>query len=97
MDSVFAGDNYGIPHHWVDLWRTSCSEYFCRYSEITRSEFHNDNPNVCGPQRNPGSYNSAVGNPQVGGCKRIKGIKVNADFNALKRFHVCQPGVPPYI
>lgn len=72
-------------------------KYFCRYSEITRGEFHNDNPNVCGPQRNSESYNSAVGNPQVGGCKRIKGIKVNSVFNALKHFHVCQPGVPPYI
>lgn len=80
----------------MDLWRTSYSEYFCRYSEITRSKFHNDNPNVCGPQRNPGSYNSAVGNPQVGGCRR-KGIKVKSVFNALKHFHVRQPGVPPCI
>lgn len=36
------------------------SEYFCRYCEITKSEFQNDDPNVCGPQHTPERYDSAV-------------------------------------
>ena len=73
----------------------SRSKYFCRYCEITQSEFENNDPNVCGPQRTPETYNSAVNDIASGDGKDVKGNKVNSVFNALKSFHVCQPGLPP--
>lgn len=52
---------------------------------------------MCGPQRTPESYDSAVGDLQAGDSQDIKGIKVKSVFNALKSFHVCQPGLPPCV
>lgn len=75
---------------WVQNF--SHSEYFCRYCEIIRQEFLNDK-NLCGPQRTPASYDAAVLQAEDG--QSNKGIKVNSVFNALKSFHVCQPGLPP--
>lgn len=90
-----AGDNLGSYGIGGFTEKFSCSKYFCRYCEITRSEFEND-PNVCGPQRTPETYDSAVNDIASGdGTGDIKGIKVNSVFNALKSFHVCQPGLPP--
>lgn len=92
--SCIAGDNLGS--HGIGGFKEnfSCSKYFCRCCEITRSEFENNDPNVCGPQRTPETYSSAV-NIASGDGEDVKGIKVNSVFNALKSFHVCQPGLPP--
>lgn len=73
----------------------SRSNYFYRYCEITRSEFKNNDPNVCGPQRTPGAYDSTVNDLTSEDGEDDKGIKVNSVFNALKSFPVCQPGLPP--
>lgn len=90
-----AGDNLGSHSIGGFTENFSCSQYFCRYCEITRNEFQSDDPNICGPQRTPESYNSAVGDLQTGNRQDVKGIKVNSDFNNLKSYHVCQPGLPP--
>lgn len=52
-------------------------------------------PNVCGPQRTPEAYDSAINDLTSEDGEVDKGIKVNSVFNALKSFHVCQPGLPP--
>lgn len=90
-----AGDNLGSHTIGGFTENFSTSEYFCRYCEITRREFQSDDPNVCGPQRTPERYDSAVGDLQAEDRRHSKGIKVNSVFNALKSFHVCQPGLPP--
>lgn len=89
-----AGDNLGSHSIGGFTENFSRSQYLCRYCEITRHEFHND-PNVCGPQRNPENYEAALGHLQAEGIQDVKGIKVNSVFNDLKSFHVCQPGLPP--
>lgn len=90
-----AGDNLGSHSIGGFTENFSRSKYFCRYCEITRTEFENDDPNVCGPQRTPEAYDSAVNDIASGDGEDDKGIKVNSVFNALKAFHVCQPGLPP--
>ena len=87
-----AGDNLGSHSIGGFTENFSRSVYFCRYCEITKTKFEND-LNVCGPQRTPESYDSAVVQAEDGQGSR--GIKVNSVFNALKSFHVCQPGLPP--
>lgn len=89
-----AGDNLGSHSIGGFTENFSQSQYFCRYCEITRREFHDD-PHVCGPQRNPDNYEAALGHLQAEGIRDIKGIKVNSVFNNLESFHVCQPGLPP--
>lgn len=56
-----------------------------------------DEPNVCGPQRTPESYKSAVGDLQTEIDPDVQGIKVDSGCYALKSFHVCKPGLPPYL
>lgn len=59
----------------------------------------NDDSNVCGLQRTPERYDSAV---QADG-QDSKGITVKCStyqlhvsvFNTLKHFHFCQPAFPP--
>jgi len=90
-----AGDNLGSHGIGGFTENFSRSKYFCRYCEITQSEFKSDDPNVCGPQRTPEGYDSAVADLQVEDSPHIKGIKANSVFNALTSFHVCKPGLPP--
>lgn len=92
-----AGDNLGSHSIGGFIENFSCSEYLCRYCEITRHEFQSVDPNACGPQRTPEGYDSAVADLQAQDSAHIKGIKVNSVFNDLKYFHVCQPGLPPCI
>lgn len=89
------GDNLGS--HSIGRFKENFSRtnYFYRYCEITRSEFQNNDPNVCGPQRMPEAYDLAVNDLTSEDGEDDKGIKVNSVFNALKSFHVCQPGLPP--
>lgn len=89
------GDNLGSHTIGGFTEHFSHAQYFCRYCEITQSEFLSDDPSVCGPQRTPESYDSAVRDLQSDSSQAIKGIKVNSVFNTLKSFHACQPGLPP--
>lgn len=89
-----AGDNLGSHSIGGFTENFSQSQYFCRYCEITRHDFHDD-PIVCGPQRNPDNYKAALARLQEEGIRDVKGIKVNSVFNDLESFHVCQPGLPP--
>lgn len=89
-----AGDNLGSHCIGGFTENFSRSQYFCRYCEITRSEFVAD-PNVCGPPRTPETYDAAVADLQAENIQGVRGIKVNSIFNALESFHVSQPGLPP--
>ena len=60
-----AGDNLGSHSIGGFTENFSRSQYFCRYCEITQRMFHGDDPNICGPQRTPESYNSAVDDLQA--------------------------------
>lgn len=51
-----AGDN--LWSHSIGEFIENHSEFFCRYSEITRREFLND-LNLCGPQQSPDTTDSA--------------------------------------
>lgn len=64
----------------------SGSKYFCRYCKITRTEFENNDPDVCGPQCTPEVYDSAINVIASGDGEDDRGIKVNSVFNALKSF-----------
>lgn len=88
------GDNLGSHTIGGFTENFSCSQYFCRYCEITRSEFEAD-PNACGPPRTAEAYDAAVADLQVENIQHVRGIKVNSIFNTLESFHVCQPGLPP--
>lgn len=63
-----AGDNLGSHGIGGFTENFSQSQYFCRYCEVTQSEFHDD-PNVCGPQRNPEKYEAALGDLQSEGIR----------------------------
>lgn len=89
-----AGDNLGSHCIGGFTENFSRSQYFCRYCEITRSEFVAD-PNVSGPLRTPEMYDAAVADLQAENIQGVRGIKVNSIFNALESFHVSQPGLPP--
>ena len=89
-----AGDNLGSHCIGGFTENFSCSRYFCRYCEISRSEFHAD-PNACGPPRTPETYDAAVADLQAENILDVRGIKVNSVFNTLETFHVSQPGLPP--
>nr|XP_046250889.1 uncharacterized protein LOC124062276 isoform X2 [Scatophagus argus] len=67
-----AGDNLGSHSIGGFIENFSHSVYFCRYCEITRTEFEND-PNFCGPQRTPESYDFAV--LQAEDIHSSKGVK----------------------
>lgn len=87
-----AGDNLGS--HGIGGFNenfTSC--YFCRYCEVTRDDFKKD-PNLCGRQRTPYSYDAAV-SALSEESRDIHGIKQRSVFNDVANFHVCQPGLPP--
>ncbi len=89
-----AGDNLGFHCIGGFTENFSRSQYFCRYCEITRSEFVAD-PYVYGPLRTPETYDTAVADLQAENIQGVRGIKVNSIFNALESFHVSQPGLPP--
>lgn len=89
-----AGDNLGSHSIGGFTENFSRAPYFCRYCEITRDEFMSD-PNMCGPQRTPDKYDTAIDGLQAEANQGIRGIKTNSVFNTLKAFHVCQPGLPP--
>lgn len=91
-----AGDNLGS--HCIGGFSENFSraEHFCRYCLITRSEFQGD-PNLCGPARTIQNYNSAIDRIQAEGAQDVEGVKFRSEFNTLKYFNVCQPGLPPCV
>ena len=79
----------------MGLQRTSVAlDFFCRYCEITRSDFE-ANTNACGPPHSPETYDPAVADLQAENIQDIRGIKVNSIFNTLESFYVSQPDLPP--
>lgn len=88
------GDNLGSHCVGGFTENFSSSQYFCRYCEITKSEFEAD-PNACGHTRTSERYDEAVADIQAENFQAVKGIKVNSIFNNLESFHVSQPGLPP--
>lgn len=89
-----AGDNLGSHSIGGFTENFSRSQYFCRYCEITRSEFEAD-LSACGLPRTPETYNTAVADLQAENSQGIRGIKVNPIFSTLESFHASQPGLPP--
>ena len=89
------GDNLGSHCIGGFSENFSRSEYFCRYCLITQSEFQGGDPNLCGPERTPENYDSAVDRLQTEDTQAVEGVKFRSVFNSLKHFNVCQPGLPP--
>lgn len=96
------GDNLGS--HGIGGFQESFNpnvKYFCRYCEITNSEFQNVDHKMEFPKyykfRNPDSYDAAVDELKNSKTKvsNVKGIKCESVLNDLKSFHVCNPGLPP--
>lgn len=78
-----AGDNLGSHCIGGFTENFSCSQYFCRYREVTRSELYAD-PNACGPPRTPETHDTAVADLQSDTIQDIRGIKLNSIFNTLQ-------------
>lgn len=85
------GDNLG-SHCIGGFLEGFNSEYMCRYCLITNCEFHKK-PFTIGSIRTKESYDDSV--KSISGNQSCNGIKFSSHFNALKYFHVCQPGLPP--
>lgn len=90
-----AGDNLGSHCNGGFTENFSSSEYFCRYCLISPTQFQGDDPISCGPERTPESYKSAVDQLQAEDVVDVRGVKFRSEFNSLKHFDVCLPGLPP--
>ncbi|XP_039907141.1 uncharacterized protein LOC120745971 isoform X1 [Simochromis diagramma] len=98
-----AGDNLGSHCIGGFTENFSCSQYFCRYCEVTRSEFYAD-PNACGPPRTPETYDAAVADLQSETIQDVRGIKVfllhkprkrnQSREQKLKASSQCEPSSP---
>lgn len=94
------GDNLGS--HFVGGFTEnfSTSEYFCRFCDITRKQFH-DTPYSLGSNRNAVTYESdaqaASDAQQLSGkmSESVHGIKFRSELCRLTYYHVCNPGLPP--
>lgn len=88
-----AGDNLGSHNVGGFTDNFSVSEYFCRYCQVTRSDFKVD-PNVCGPRRTAESYSSAVYILQAEDKQHVEGIAFESVFNSLNHYNACLTGLP---
>lgn len=70
-----AGDNLGSHFIGGFTENFSRSRYFCRYCEITRSEFEAD-ANAVGPPRTTETYDTAVADFKADDIQGVRGIKV---------------------
>lgn len=61
-----AGDNLGSYTICGFTENFSSSEYFCRYCLISRTEFKGADPNICGLERTPEMYRSAIEQLKIG-------------------------------
>lgn len=87
-----SGDNLGSHFIGGFVENFSRVEYICRYCYLKKSDLQN--PDCCNEMRTKSSYNEDLlditdDNPTV------RGLKLNSEFNTLKYFHVCNPGLPP--
>lgn len=90
-----AGDNLGSHTIGGFTENFSSSRYFCRYCLISRTEFQGADPNVCGLERTPETYRSAIEQLETEDAPQVQGIKFRSVFNTLQNFDVCSPGMPP--
>ena len=90
-----AGDNLGSHCIGGFTENFSFSQYFCRYCLISRTQFQGEDSTLCGPERTPGNYSSAVDQLETENVPVVHGIKFRSAFNSLKHFDVCLPGLPP--
>lgn len=90
-----AGDNLGSHTIGGFTENFSSSEYFCRYCLISRTEFQGADPNICGLERTPEMYRSAIEQLETEDSPQVQGIKFRSVFNTLQNFDVCSPGLPP--
>ncbi|KAI3352166.1 hypothetical protein L3Q82_020976 [Scortum barcoo] len=86
-----AGDNLGSHFIGGFTENFSRSQYFCRYCEITRSEFEAD-PNACGPPRTTETYDAAVADLQADNIQNVRGIKTKLQRTA--HHHLWKPYLP---
>lgn len=70
-----AGDNLGSHTTGGFTENFSSSEYFCRYCLISRTEFQGADPNICGLERTPEIYRSAIEQLETEDLPQVKGIK----------------------
>lgn len=91
------GDNLGSHTIGGFTENFSCSEYFCRYCLISLTEFQGADSNICGRERTPETYRSAVEQLETEDAPQVQGIKFKSVFNTLQSFDVCSPGMPPCV
>ena len=90
-----AGDNLGSHAIGGFTENFSSSQYFCRYCLISRTELQGADPNICGLERTPETYSSAIEQLETEDSPQVQGIKFRSLFNTLQNFDVCSPGLPP--
>lgn len=90
-----AGDNLGSHTIGGFTENFSSSQYFCRYCLISRTEFQGADPNICGLERTPETYRSAIEQLETEHAPLVQGIKFRSVFNTLQNYDVCSPGMPP--
>lgn len=73
----------------------STSSHCCRFCLVPRKEICN--VTVRFPVRTVENYKEAVQLLQDSEETVVNGVKFDSFFNTLQYFHVCQPGLPPYI
>jgi len=95
--AVIIGDNLGSHSIGGFLENFSATEYFCRYCEISRTEFQAGQVMPKFHQlRTSESYAGNVEELKRNETLRsVKGVKRDSSFNKLTDFHVCNPGLPP--
>ncbi|KAL7297210.1 hypothetical protein TKK_0009616 [Trichogramma kaykai] len=94
--SFICGDNLGSHSLGGFVENFSKSNYMCRFCPILRKDFLAENGHCLLLElRTPKSYNKDVA--LIGKKNDHKGIKFNSIFNQLKYYHVCAPGLPPWI
>jgi hypothetical protein len=93
---AIVGDNLGSHYIGGFSENFSCGEYFCRFCDIARSDFHNSCLAV-GSARTAASYEADLKsvNDSNGCIDSCHGIKQASPFNMLTHYHVAMPGLPP--
>lgn len=90
-----AGDSLGSHTIGGFTENFSSSEYFCRYCLISRTEFQGADPNICGLERTPETYRTAIEQLETEDAPQVQRIKFRSVFNTLQNFDICSPGMPP--
>lgn len=90
------GDNLGSHFIGGFCENFSTGEYFCRFCDITRSQFQNSCLSI-GNERSTSSYAADLQCvvDSNGSMDSHHGIKRSSPFNVLAHYHVAMPGLPP--